>query len=554
MNFKKTLAAGLALAMLAGCGSSSNGSAATTDGSTTDGTSTAGDSSVVVAITADLNTMDHHVATDGGSFIMQSMCIGGLAELNSEGQAVPDLAESWDISDDGTVYTFHIRPDVKWSNGTPLTANDFVYGWQRLDDPELQSEYAFILETISVKNAGPVFNGELPAEELGVKAVDDNTFEVTLDQPCGFLLGLMAFPSFFPLNQEFFEAHKNSYAQTIDDLIYCGPYVFSNWEANTAYTFTKNPDYWNAANCADQVDEVTFRFVSEAQSAALAYQQGDIDVVTLSGDLVDQYSSDPGFTQRLEGYGWRLETNYTEPSGVLANANLRKALTMSIDRNLIANDVLKNGSVAAEGFIPKEFAYGPDGKDFRETVGNVLVEDVEQAKAALEEAKKELGTDTISLELLYETDSEFPEKVCVNLQSMWKENLGIEVTLVPKTKKERLSLMNALDFQLGLTRWGPDYADPQTFLDLYKSDTAAYNKYYFSDEYDAIMNKAETGEDASNPEARWADMIEAEKILLDDYAVIPVFQSGGAMLVNPDVKGIEFHSAGVDSYRHITKA
>lgn len=548
MNFKKTLAAAMAAVMIAGCGGSSSGGGSSEP--------VAEPTSAIIAINADLNTMDHHVATDGGSFIMQSLCIGGLASLDAAGQPVPDLAESWDISDDGTEYTFHIRDNANWSDGTPVTANDFVYGWKRLNDPELASEYAFILETIGVKNAGPSYRGEVSLDELGVAAADDKTFVVTLEQPCGFLLGLMAFPSFFPLNQEFFEAHESSYSQTIDDLLYAGPYVFSNWEPNTEYTFTKNPDYWNAAAFEDAVDEVVFRFVSEAQSAALAYQQGDVDVVTLTGDLVDAYSSDPGFTNRLQGYAWRLNVNTMDPDNgkVLSNLNLRKALSLAIDREVIVNDVLKDGSVVAEGFVPKEFAYGPDGKDYRVTAGNMLDYDIDAAKAALEEAKKELGVDKISIELLYETDSEAPGQVCTVLQRMWTDNLGVDITLVPKTKKERLDLMNNLDYELGFTRWGPDYADPQTYLDIFKSDTTGYNNYYFNDEYDAVLNKGETGEDAADPEARWQDMIDAEQILLDDFGVIPVYQNGGAMLINPNVKGIEFHSAGVDSYRHIVKS
>ncbi|MBR2728054.1 MAG: peptide ABC transporter substrate-binding protein [Solobacterium sp.] len=541
MKLKRTVSVLLAGLLIVGCGSGGEGES--------------GDSgnSVVVTIESDLNTMDHHVATDGTSFIMQSMCIGGLAALDSEGQPIYDLAENWEVSEDGTVYTFYIRDGVNWSNGTPLTAHDFVYGWRRLNDPELASEYAFILETIGVKNAAAAHKGEVPLEDMGVEAVDDKTFVVTLDQPCGFLLSLMSFPSFFPLNQEFFEAHEATYAQSIDDLLYCGPYTFTKWEENTEYTFTKNPEYWDAANCTDDMDEVVFRFVSESQSAALAYQQGDIDAVKLSGDLVDQYKDDPGFTQRLEGFAWRVSINQQQESGIFDNLNFRKALTLSIDRDVIANDVLKDGSVAAVGFIPMQFAFGPDGTDYRDTAGDLLTFDVEAAQAALEEAKKELGVDNFSITLLYETDSEAPGKVAINLQSMWKENLGIEVTLLPKTKKERLQLMNNLDYDLGLTRWGPDYADPQTYLDLYKSDISGYNGAYFNDEFNALMNKAETGEDSTDLEKRWADMVEAERMLLDDVAMIPVFQMGSAMLINPNITGIEFHSAGVDSYRHIKR-
>ena len=550
MNLKKTLAIGMAALMMVGCSSgSADGASDNTDAA----------SSVVVAINADLNTMDHHVATDGGSFVMQSLCIGGLAELDADAQPVPDLAESWEVSEDGKTYTFHIREGLKWSNGADLTANDFVYGWRRLVEPELASEYNFIMETIGVTNAHACVNGEVALEELGVEATDDLTFVVHLDQPCGFMLGLMAFPSFFPLNQEFFEAHKDTYAQSIDDLIYCGPYVFSKWEANTEYTFTKNPDYWNAEAQAACVDEVVFRFVTEAQSSALAYQKGDVDVATLTGDLVDQYGSDPGFTQRLQGYAWRININQAVADETRAaafnNVNFRKALSLSIDREKIATEVLKDGSVAAEGFIPKEFAFGPDGNDYRVTAGNILTEDLDAAKEALAKAKEELGVDTFEFSLLYETDSEAPGKVCTVLKQMWEENLeGVTVNLDSKTKKERLALMNELDYDLGFTRWGPDYADPQTYLDLFKSNISGYNNYYFNADYDALLDKAETGADAADPEARWQDMIDAEKMIIDDMGIVPVFQNGGAMLINPSVTGIEFHNAGVDSYRHIKKA
>ncbi len=556
MNFRKLTVAALALAMLAGCGSSSapaapaesGGADATADTST----ETTGGKTLTVAITADLNTMDYHVATDGTSFIMHSMCIGGLTQLDENAQPAPDLAESWDVSEDGTVYTFHLRDGLTWSNGTPLTANDFVYGWQRLVDPELQSEYAFIETAVGVHNASAVFNGELPAEELGVKALDDKTFEVTLDQPCGFMLGLTAFPSFFPLNKEFFEAEGDNFSLSINDMIFCGPYVMSGWEAGTEYTFTKNPNYWNAANCGDYADEVVFRFAPDTQSAALAYMQDHtLDVVTLSGELVDQYADTEGYTNRLTGYAWRLEINLNNEA--LANKNLRKALSLSINRDSIAKDVLKDGSVAAEGFIPKDFAFGPDGKDYRETAGNMVDFDVEAAQKFYADAVAELGGDP-TITLLFE-DSEASKAVAENIQYMWQSNLpGITINLDSKTKKERLNLMNELNYDIGLTRWGPDYADPQTYMDLYKSDTDGYNKSYFSADYDAILNKAETGEDAADANARWNDMIEAEKIVLEDVALIPVYQNGGAILINPAVSGIQFHNAGVDSYRFVTIA
>ena len=390
MKLKKSLAALLAATMLVGCsgGGSNNGGGSSGSGDD------AGKGSITVAITDDLNTMDHHVATDGRSFIFQSLCIGGLAELDADGQPQPDLAESWDISDDGLIYTFHLRDNIKWSNGDPVTAQDFVYGWKRLVDPALASEYNFIVSTINVHNAADVIDGKLPLDDLGVEAVDDKTFKVTLDLPCGFLLGLMAFPSFFPLNQKFFEAQGDQYALGIDNLLFCGPYTMTTWEPGAEYVFTKNPNYWNAEKQDQYVDEVIFKFVPEAQTAVMSYKGGDVDVVTLTSELVEANASDPGYVSRLQGYAWRLNLN--QSTKVIAgntkyqNFNLRKALGLSIDREAIANDVLKDGSVALEGFIPKEFAYGPDGKDYRETAGNLIVENVEEAQAAYEKAKEAL--------------------------------------------------------------------------------------------------------------------------------------------------------------------
>ena len=542
MSFKKITAFGLAAALLAGCSS-------TTASSGTSGSSESASTEIVAAIDADLNTMDYHVATDGTSFIMQTMCISGLTQLDESGVPIPDMAESWEISDDGLTYTFHLREDAMWSDGTPVTAQDFVYGWQRLDDPELASEYAFLLSSCNVVNADEVFSGEKELSELGVEAADDHTFVVHLSLPCGFLLGLTAFPSFFPLNEAYYTSEGDQFALSTDDMIYNGPYEMTDWVAGNSYTFTKNDDYWNADEV--KTETVTFKFIQDTQSAMLEYQSGNIDIVKLTGEQVDLYSGEEGFSNRLQAYGWRLEMNFNVEA--ISNYNLRKALGLAIDRETIAEDVLKDGSVAADGFIPESFAYDENGVDFRETAGKLTEYDPEAAAEYYAKAVEELGGD-VTLELLFE-DSEASKAVAENIQQMWQTNLpGITITLNSKPKKTRLELMNNLEYEIGLTRWGPDYADPQTFMDLYNSKTAAYNKSVFIDAYDELLEKAESGEDATDSAARWQDMIDAERILVvDEAAVIPVYQNGGAMMINPDITGLAFHSAGVDSYRYMSK-
>ena len=555
-DLKKPLALALAAAMLAGCGGGGSSSGATsTDGAASGGSASGDASTVTVAIDADLNTMDYEIATDGNSFIMQSLVMSGLTELAADGSPLPELAESWDVSDDGLVYTFHLA-DAKWSNGDPVTASDFVYAWQRLDNPDTASEYAFILDTVHIANAAAVNAGEADPSELGVKAVDDKTLEVTLTLPCDFFLSLLAFPSFFPLNQKFYEAQGDQFALSPDNLLYCGPYTMTGYQQGSEYTFEKNPDYFKADQMTDYVDKIVFRYLQDTQSAMLDYQSGNLDVVKLQGDQVDQYSGTEGFTNRMTGYLWYLSIDFNTSvhpeNSQFANVNLRKAMSLAIDRDTIATNVLKDGSIGADGLIPKDLATGPSGEDFREENGKLTEYNLDQAKEYYAKALEELGTDTVSFELLYE-DSEASKAVAEYIQSNLKA-IGMDVTLNSKPKKTRLQLMNDKDYNVALTRW--DYADPETYFELFTTDNTANNSGSYSNaDYDALVKAAGSGEDATDSAKRWQDYLDAEKIIVqDDPGVIPVYQNGGAMMINPKVTGIEFHSASVDSYRHIKKA
>ncbi|HCW55621.1 MAG TPA: peptide ABC transporter substrate-binding protein [Erysipelotrichaceae bacterium] len=556
-DLKKPLALALTAAMLAGCGGSSASGATSTDGAASGGSASGDASTVTVAIDADLNTMDYEIATDGNSFIMQSLVMSGLTELAADGSPLPELAESWDVSDDGLVYTFHLA-DAKWSNGDPVTASDFVYAWQRLDNPDTASEYAFILDTVHIANAAAVNAGEADPSELGVKAVDDKTLEVTLTLPCDFFLSLLAFPSFFPLNQKFYEEQGDQFALSPDNLLYCGPYTMTGYQQGSEYTFEKNPDYFKADQMTDYVDKIVFRYLQDTQSAMLDYQSGNLDVVKLQGDQVDQYSGTEGFTNRMTGYLWYLSIDFNTSvhpeNSQFANLNLRKAMSLAIDRDTIAANVLKDGSIGADGLIPKDLATGPSGEDFRAENGKLTEYNLDQAKEYYAKALEELGTDTVSFELLYE-DSEASKAVAEYIQSNLKA-IGMDVTLNSKPKKTRLQLMNDKDYNVALTRWGPDYADPETYFDLFTTDNTANNSGSYSNaDYDALVKAAGSGEDATDSAKRWQDYLDAEKIIVqDDPGVIPVYQNGGAMMINPKVTGIEFHSASVDSYRHIKKA
>ncbi len=518
-------------------------------GSKSNVTQSTSSNSVVVATDTDLSSMDQSVATDGTSFIALTLAMAGLVEVDANGIVKSDLAEKWEVSDDGLKYTFYLK-DAKWSNGTPITANDFVFGWQRLANPETSSEYNYLLDTLHVVNAAEVISGEKNVEELGVKAIDDKTFEVNLSIPCDFLLGLMSFPSFYPLNKEYYESQGSQYATTPENLIYSGPYVMESWTPGNGYSFVKNTEYYDAASYKQE--KIEFRFIQDTQSAMLEFQSGNLDVVKLSGEMVDAYKNEAGFTERLQGYLWFLSINHQVES--LANLNLRKAISYAIDRETIAKNVLKDGSIEANGIIPEKFATSPNGKDYREEVSDLTSYDPSEALKYYEEAKKELGQD-VTIELLFE-DSEASKAVAEYIQNNLETNLkGITVTLNSKPKKTRLQLMKEQQYQIALHRWGPDYADPQTYIDLFLSGSAMNHGKYSSAKYDELVNKAISGEYASDSLKRWESLVEAEKILVsEDVAVVPVYQNGGALMINPKVSGIEFHTAGVDNYRHVVKA
>ncbi|NLC96267.1 MAG: peptide ABC transporter substrate-binding protein [Erysipelotrichaceae bacterium] len=540
---KLILVFGLIVSLLVGCSNgSSSGSNTTTP--TTDGSNT---KSAVIATDVDLSTMDHHIATDGTSFIAISLVLDGLVELDEKGFAIPDLAKSWDISDDGLVYTFHLD-DANWSNGEPITANDFVFGWQRLASPETASEYNYLVQTLNIVNADGVVEGTKPLEDLGVKALDDKTLEVTLDIPTDFFLGMMAFPSFFPLNQEFYEEKGDLYSTSSENLLYCGPYVMESWTSGNSFSFIKNDDYFNKND--ETVNRVEFKFIQDTQSAMLEYQSGNLDVVKLSGEMVDAYNTEEGFRERLQGYLWYLSINRLEDK--LTNNNLLQALSFGVDRETIAVNVLKDGSIAAEGIVPVNLATSPSGVDYREDAGSLLSYDPEKAGEYYEAAKAELGGD-VTLELLFE-DSEASKAVAEYIQNNWETNLpGITINLNMKPKKTRLEVMRLNEFEIGLTRWGPDYADPQTYLDLFLEGPS--HGRYSNAEYFKLIYDATKGKFASDSQARWDALKEAEKILVnEEIGAIPVYQNGGAMMINPKLTGIEFHIAAVDNYRNMVKA
>lgn len=536
-----------AAADTAGETSSSGTDAATTDA----GAAPAAGSKVLnVQFDVEVASMDPQIATDGTSFEVQAAVTEGLYSIDAAGAPIFAMAESVDKSDDGLTYTFHLR-DANWSNGTPVTASDFIFAWKRLVDPAVASEYSFIVGIAGIENAGAIIAGEKGVDELGVSAPDDKTLVVKLDVPVPFFESLMAFPSFLPVNEAFFTAAGANFGTSPDTILSNGPFIITSYEpAATTITLAKSPTYWDAAKVS--LDGIKYQVIKDSQQAMLSYQNGDLDVATLSGEQVEQFQADPEFHNIMAGYLWYISPN--QKIAGLENVNLRKALALSYDKTAIVSNILKDGSIVADFAVPTLLATGPDGKDFRETTGTYLSTDKAKAQEYWETAKKELGVSELKYTMIVE-DTESAMNVAQFIQSEIQTTLsGITVELQTMPKKNRVERMQAGDFELGLTRWGPDYADPMTYLDMWTTGSPNNYGFWSNAEYDATIESAKKGDLALDLTARWEALKKAETTVMDEAVILPVYQKGDAVMIKTGVEGVEFHSVGINRvYKNTTK-
>lgn len=560
-TLKKLMAFGLVVSMvgaLTACGGGGGKTATSAAGNagettaaasgetTAAGAETSADGNVLnVHIDVEVASMDPQIATDGTSFEVIAAITDGLYALDGDGNAVEAMVDSVEKSEDGLSYTFKLK-DAKWWNGTPVTANDFVFAWRRAVDPAVASEYAFIIGIAGVKNATEIAAGEKPLEELGVTAVDDKTLQVDLDVPVPFFESLMAFPTFYPVNEEFFTKCGDQYASTPDTILGNGAFKMVSYEpAATTIVLEKNKDYYDADKV--QLAGLKYQVIKDSQQAMLAYQNGDLDLVTLSGEQVEQFQADPEFRNIMGSYLWYVSPN--QKVAGLENLNLRKAISLAYDKEAICNNILKDGSIPAYFNVPKLLATSPDGKDFREDAGSDYYnEGKEKAKEYWEAAKKELGVDSLSYTMAVE-DTESAINVAQFIQSEVQTTLpGLSIVIEQMPKKNRVERLQNGEYELGLTRWGPDYADPMTYLDMWTTNSPNNYGFWSNAEYDAIIESAKKGELATDVHKRWAALVDAEKIAIEDAVICPVYQKGNAVMQRTGVENVEYHSVAINRY------
>ncbi len=502
-----------------------------------------------VMVEVEVASLDPQLATDGTSFEVIADFTDGLMQMDATGASVPAIAESVDVSDDGLTYTFHLREDANWSNGDPVTADDFVFGWQRAVDPANASEYSYMLSDIGqVKNAAEIIAGEKPVTDLGVTAVDEKTFQVVLNVPVSYFAGLMYFPTFYPINRAFYESlETGTFGTSPETVLSNGAFKLDSYEpAALSFSLAKNPDYYDADKV--KLAGLSYQVVKDSQQALMSYQNGDLDIVKLSGDQVDQVSDDPELNVVGAGYMWYLTLNGHDVPA-LGNVNMRLALTNAVNRAAIVADVVKDGSVATYTAVPPQFATGPDGSDFsgdQAKFSDVCADDATKAAQYYETAKTELGQDTFTFELLVEDQTETQNVAAVLKEQIETALPGVTLELKVEPKKQRVEDIQAGNYQVCLTRWGPDYADPMTYLGMWITDNDNNYGLWSSPEYDAIIADCTTGAYITDPVARWSAMYDAEKIVMDQAVIVPLYTKADANMIKAAVTGIEFHPVALN--------
>lgn len=514
-----------------------------------------GSGKLSVMLSSNVVSLDSAQATDLASFEVIADCIDGLMQLDSNGKVIPALAESYDVSEDGKTYTFHLR-DAKWANGDPVTAEDFVFAWRR--HCQKAEEYSYVMgNTVAcVKNADAVIKGADPTT-LGVSAPDPKTFVVELDAPVPFFLSLMSFPTFYPVNEKFYSSlAAGSYGTSPETFLSNGAFALTSYLPGAAnIQLKKNDGYWNATSVA--LDEFQYQVVTSSDNALTSFKNGTLNVVSIGGNQVEHVKQDAELSKNLKTFpssNLQYLSFNQDPknhhAGALANVNLRLAISNAVDRESLAENFVMNGAKATYTAVPVEFApnektgkyFAEDQKQFADVVGF----NVDKARQYLETAKSELGQESFALNLIYSNDGDSSTRVVQAVKSQVEDNLpGVTVNLQPMPKAEYLSNVTSNSYDIALVDWTPDYDDPMTFLTLWTTSGCEIAEHWSNADYDRIIADCTTGSLAADYDARWNALYDAERILLANAVIAPLYTDANAVLISPNVTGIDFHSVSI---------
>ncbi|WP_163144688.1 peptide ABC transporter substrate-binding protein [Bacillus sp. 22-7] len=476
-------------------------------------------------------SFDPPIGFDSVSWSALNNLMEGLTRLGQNHEPEAAIAEKWDVSEDGKTYTFHIREGAKWSNGDPVTAGDFEFAWKRLLNPDTGSSAAFL--GYFIEGGEAYNNGEGSADDVKVKAVDDKKFEVTLVSPQAYFLSVITNPAFFPINEKVATENPQWFAEA-ESFVGNGPFNLTEWEHDSHFVMEKNAQYWDADNV--KLEKINWAIIDDTNTEYQMYQTGELDVSAVPSELSEKLLGEAKVEDQAGDYFYRFNVNM-EP---FQNENIRKAFAMAVDQKQIVDFVTKNGEKPAYGFVSYGFK-DADGKDFRETAGDLIQTNLEEAKSLLKKGMEEEGYETLPEVTLTYSTSDSHKKIAEALQQMFKENLGVEVKLANMEWNVFAEEQKALKFQLSRSSFLADYADPINFLENFQTGHSMNRTGWSNEKYDQLIKDAKNEADEAK---RFELMYEAEKILFEEMPIIPIHFYNQVYLYNDAVSGIVRHPVG----------
>lgn len=498
------------------------------------GTTEAG--AITTSVTAEPPDMNTITSTDALAHNLMRHLYTGLVTYDEKDLVVPGVAEDWTMSEDGLVYTFNLREDAKWSNGDTVTANDFYFAWSELLNPEVASEYAYFAYII--ENAEAYYKGEAKLEDVGMKVVDDYTFEVTLKAPTAYALDSFAFAAFAPVNQKFYEeVGADKYNTEVENFCTNGAYNLDSWVHDDSLVFAKNEEYYDAANTAS-IKKITFKIIADANTGLNAFQAGELDMMqSVTGDQTTLLEGEGYPVQSYnDGSSWYLEYNLNVKG--MDNVKIRKAIGLAVDKEAFIASILKNKSTPATSYVPAGMAGLKE--DFEVEVGDLYptTAQIDEAKKLLEEGLAEAGMTaeelSANLNMLID-DTTTAKNIGAFMQEQLRANLGLDLEIQSMTFKERLARMTAKDFVIVMAGWGPDYNDPNTFMDLWITDGGNNHTSYANPAYDKLIADAAL---EVNAETRMGYFYDAEKILAEDVPMYPIYWRKVNFVTSEKLQGV----------------
>lgn len=481
-----------------------------------------------------------------------------LYRLGKNGSITPGLAKSTKVSKDGKTYTFTIR-NAKWSDSSKITAQDFVYSWKRTVTPATKSQYAYLFS--GVKNADEIVAGKKSPSTLGVKAQGEHTFIVTLDKPITYFKKLMTYPLFGPISEKAVKKWGSKYATKAQYMLYSGPFKLTGWTGtNNSWQFVKNNQYWDKK--AVHLQKINYTVNESTTTTLNLFQEKKLDLTQLASEQVKNMKSSSDYTTYPYSITAFLVYNFQDSNATikkaLNNAKIRQAISLSINRKTLVKNVIGDASTVSKTFVPQDLVKdAKTGKDFADesTVKNSTSYNKALAQKLWKQGLKETGIKKLSIQLLASNDE--PNKpISQYLKSALEKNLdGLTVNLSNIPSKVASSRAQSGDFDLYLSGWGADFNDPISHLQIMTNNSGYNYGKYNSSTYNALVNKAQN-QDANDTSARWQDMINAEKTIMKDQGITPLYQTVYSYLQNPKVKGIIHNTAGTQwnyKYAYIAK-